>query len=244
MEHYQRAIDLYRDLKDRSGEADLLNKVGSLKFNRGRYQEAISDFLETLPIHQEVGNRSMEGEDRNDMGIAYNYLGQHEEALRHLKEAVEIHGQLGNRRLEAVAMSNRAAAFYALGRRGDPGAYESALREARNACAIAREVECKFTQVWALNWEALAEQGLGRFKLAQSLLEKAEGLLKETGGPRERVATWGTLGYLLGKHLGERERGAALLRQAIELMRVNQFERAFGGLTKADLEAQLEEVSR
>lgn len=244
MEHYRRAMDIYRELKDRSGEADLLNKVGSLKFNRGDYREAISDFLEALPIHQEVGNRSMEGEDRNDMGIAYNYLGQHEEALRHLKEAVEIHGQLGNRRLEAVAMSNRAAAFYALGRRGDPGAYESALQEARTAGAVAREVECKFTQVWALNWEALAEQGLGRFKLAQSLLEKADGLLKETEGPRERVATWGTLGYLLGKHLGERKRGAALLRQAIELMSVNRFERAFGGLTKTDLEAQLEEVCR
>lgn len=76
------------------------------------------------------------------------------------------------------------------------------------------------------------------------LLEQADDLLDKTGGPRECVATWGTLGYLLGKHLGQRERGATLLRQAIELMRVNRFERAFGGRTKPDLETQLEEVSR
>ena len=241
LEHYHRAVGLYRSLEDRSGEADLLNKLGSVEFNRGNYADAISYFREALPMHQGLGNRSMEGEDLNDMGIAYNYLQQHEEALPLLEKAIEIHSQLGNRRLEAIAMSNRAATFYALGRR-NPGAYERAVQEARNAGAIARDIECRFTEVWALNWEALAQQELGRPELALPLLDQAVTLLDETGGPRERVTTWATLGYLLGKHLGQRERGTALLRQAIELMRVNRFERAFGGRTRADLEALLREI--
>lgn len=241
MEHYQRAIEFYHQLADRSGEADLLNKIGSVEFNRGNFAAAISYFQKALPMHQELGNRSMEGEDLNDMGISYNYLQQHEEALPLLEKAIEIHSQLGNRRLEAIAMSNRAATFYALGRQ-DPREYERAVQEAMNAGAIARDIECRFTEVWAMNWEALAHQELGRPKLALPLLERAVALLDETGGPRERVSTWGNLGYLLAKHLGQRERGTALLKQAIELMRESGFKRAFGGRTEADLEALLQEV--
>lgn len=239
--HYNRALDIYGGLGDRSGEADLLNKIGSVEFNRGNYKEAISEFKKARRLHRKVGNRSMEGEDLNDMGIAYNYLGRPECALLLLNKAVEIHRRLGNRRLEAIAVSNRAGAFYALGRQ-DPGEYEKAVREARDAGAIARDIECKFTEVWAMNWEALAQQELGRPELALPLLERAVTLLEQTGGPRERVATWGNLGYLLGRHLGQRERGTELLRRAVELMRVNGFARAFGGRTQADLEAQLREI--
>lgn len=239
-DHYHRAIELYRGLADRSGEADLLNKIGSVEFNRGNYADAISSFEKALPMHQEVGNRSMEGEDLNDMGISYNYLGQPERALPLLEKAIEIHSQLGNRRLEAIATSNRAATFYALGLQ-DAGAYERAVLEARKAGAVARDIECKFTEVWAMNWEALALQELGKPELALPLLEQAVAVLDETGGPRERVGTWGNLGYLLCKHLGQRERGTALLVKATELMRVNRFTRAFGGRTLADLEAMVRE---
>lgn len=240
--HYNRARDIYHGLEDRSGEADILNKIGSVKFNRGDYKGAIADFKKARRMHRKIGNRSMEGEDLNDMGIAYNYLGRPECALLLLDRSIKIHRQLGNRRLEAIAVSNRAGAFYAQGRQ-DRGAYESALSEARNAGAIAREVECRFTQVWALNWEALAQQQLGRPELALTLLEQAVALLDKTGGPREYVATWATLGYLLGRDLGQRERGTELLRRAIELMRVNKFERAFGGRSRDDLEALLREIS-
>jgi tetratricopeptide (TPR) repeat protein len=242
-EHYGRALELYRGLADRSGEADLLNKVGSVEFNRGDYKKAISSFRKALPMHRELGNRSMEGEDLNDMGISCNYLLRPKRALPLLAEAIEIHSQLGNRRLEAIATANRAAALYTLGRQ-ETGAYEKAVLEARRARAVARDIECRFTEVWAINWEALADQELGRPELALPLLEQAIALLEETaGGPRERVGTWGNLGYLLCKHLGQRERGAALLVQATELMRENVFTRAFGGRTLADLEALVREFS-
>lgn len=179
----------------------------------------------------------MEGKDLNDIGISYNYLRQPERALPFLEKAIDIHGRLGNRRLEAIARSNHAAAFYALGR------YDLALHEARKACAIALEIECKFTEVWALNWEALAQQELGRPDLALPLLARALDLLDETFGPRERVGTWGNLGYLLGKHLGRPEHATALLTQAIELMRGSGFARAFGGRTLGDLEALVHEIN-
>jgi hypothetical protein len=97
--------------------------------------------------------------------------------------------------------------------------------------------------VWALNWEALAHQELGSPERALTLLEQATALLDETFGPRERVGTWGNLGCLLGRHLGRRERGTALLTQAIELMRGSGFTRAFGGRTLADLEALVHEIN-
>ena len=240
MEHYHRAIDLYRSLADHSGEADLLNKLGSVQFNIGNYADAISYFRRALPMHRKLGNRSMEGEDLNDMGISCTYLQRPKRALPLLKKAIEIHGQLGNRRLEAIATSNLSATYYMLGRE-DPGAYETVVLEARHAVAIARDIEDRFTEVWAMNWEALAQQELGRPEVALPLLQQALALLDKKDGPRERVGTLGNLGYLLGKHLGQPERGAALLVEAIELMRANSFTRAFGGRTLADLEVLVHE---
>jgi tetratricopeptide (TPR) repeat protein len=245
MDHYDRAIELYKTLGDQSGEADLYNKVGSVEFNRGNYQEAISQFEKALPMHQKLENRSMEGEDWNDMGISYTYLKQPEQALPKLKTAIEIHSQLGNRRLEAIAISNLAGTHYMLGRQNRED-YERAVLEARKAITIAQEIEDKLTEVWGLNWEALAQQELGKPDLALPLLEQAAALLGQTA-PRERVSTWGNLGYLLGKDLGQPERGAALLEKAIklmrELMREQVFTRAWGGRSLAELEAQLREVS-
>ncbi len=242
MNRYHRAIELYRALADLSGEADLHNKLGSVEFNRGNYEEAIKSFKKALPMHRELGNRSMEGEDLNDMGISYTYLRRPKRALPLLGKAIEIHGQLGNRRLEAIATCNRAAAFYELGRH-DPSAYEKVVIEARHGGAIARDIEDRFTEVWAMNWEALAQQELGKPEFALPLLRGALALLDETNGPRERVGTLGNLGYLLGRHLGQRELGAASLLEAIELMRANSFGRAFGGRTLADLEALVREFS-
>lgn len=245
MSHYNRAIELYKSLEDLSGEADLLNKVGSVEFNRGNYQAAIDKFNEALPIHEKLRNRSMEGEDRNDMGISYTYLKKPELALPYLKEAIEIHGQLGNRRLEAIAISNRAATHYMLGPQ-QADAYETAVLDARRSAAIAGEIEDKLTEVWALNWEALAQQELHRPELALLLLERAVAMLDEAG-PRERVSTWGNLGYLLGKHLDQREWGAVWLRRAItlmsQLMSEQKITRAFGGRTRPELEAMLQEIS-
>jgi len=244
MGHYSEAREIYQRLADRSGEADLLNKVGSLEFNRGDYKKAISSFRKALPMHREVANRSMEGEDLNDMGISWNYLQRPKRALPLLEKAIEIHNQLGNRRLEAIAISNRASAYYALGPQ-DPGAYETAVIDAQKSVAIAREIEDRLTEVWSLNWEGLAQQKLHRPELALAALEKADGML----GPdrsRECVSTWGNLGYLLGKDLGQRERGAELLEKAItlmrDLMRDASFTRAFGGRTLAESEAMLREI--
>ncbi|HEX8294159.1 MAG TPA: tetratricopeptide repeat protein, partial [Pyrinomonadaceae bacterium] len=205
-EHYDSAVGLYRGLEDISGEADLSNKIGSLEFNRGNYKEAVSAFRKARRMHKRVGNRSMEGEDLNDAGISYTYLGRPKRALLFLEKAIVIHGHLGNRRLEAIAISNRAGALCALGREcpdegGRAALYGRALLDARKAGEIAHEVECKFTEVWALNWEALAQQGLGRPDLARERLERAENMLKAMSGPREQVTTWGGLGYLLGKYL-------------------------------------------
>lgn len=241
MDHYGRALELYGRLEDRSGEADLLNKIGSLEFNRGNYENAISQFRKALPMHRKLGNRSMEAEDLNDMAISCNYRKRPRRALKLLDEAIAIHHQLGNYRLEALAISNRAAAFYALGEH-DPSDYEKAVIEARKSRDLAREIEDILTAVWAMNWEALAQQKLGRPDLALPVLEQAVALLDQTG-PRERVSTWGNLGYLLGKDLGQRKRGAELLAKAIKLMREEAFTRAFGGRTLADLEAALREFN-
>ncbi len=119
------------------------------------------------------------------------------------------------------------------------------MTDAQKSVAIAREIEDKLTEVWSLNWEGLAQQKLHRLELAFAALDKADRMLGPDR-PRECVSTWGNLGYLLGKDLGQRERGVELLEKAIalmhELMCDGSFTRAFGGRTLAESEAMLREI--
>ena len=128
VQSYRAAQALYEATGSSSGQADILNKLGSVEFNSGRHREAIALFRQTL-------NR---------------YLKEPERTLDKLNAALELHLLLGNRRLESITRCNIAGTLCDLGR------YEDGLTQAVQAKGLATGVNAAIPLIWAHCWEACA----------------------------------------------------------------------------------------
>ncbi len=167
------------------GEGDMLNKIGSVRFNEGKHAEAIAYFEKALDIHRKVGNRSMEAEDLNDMAIAYRYLDDVWKSLPPLIDALEIHRTTGGRRLQAITMCNMANVYVSL------GFLSPAKGLADDALRIAEEVRDFVVQSWALSWKAQALQAGGEHDSARPLFEDALVRARREGNPRSEAGILG-----------------------------------------------------
>ena len=237
VESYRAAQALYQSTGSSSGQADILNKLGSVEFNSGRHREAIALFRQALERHRDVGNRSMEAEDLNDMGAAHRYLKEPERALDKFNAALELHLLLGNRRLESITRCNIAGTLCDLGR------YEDGRTEAVHAKGIASEVNAAIPLIWAHCWEARALRGLGDRAPAEERLREALHLSRQQDNPRGLAGVLGMLGDLLGSRKSRREEAVTLLREALDIMEAADLDQAFGGQRRAEITARLDALT-
>ncbi len=231
---YNESLSIARRIGDRGIEGDLLNKIGSVEFEKGNLVSAIERFNEALSIHREVSNRTGEAEDLNDMGISNTYLERFDEAERCLLPALEIHRELGNRGLEAVTLSNLAVMH--LARRE----FATASEAATQCLTIAREVEARLTECWALNHQGVAQQGLGRAGQALEYLQAALTIARGIDNPRTLAGTLGNLAGFMGETPDRTTEAQALAAEAVIILKQSGTQRAFGGRTLEELQAMVE----
>ncbi|PWH11772.1 MAG: hypothetical protein DDG60_16480 [Anaerolineae bacterium] len=92
-QYEQRALDLYRLLRDRRGEAAMLNNQGVGAFVRGDYQTALSRYEEALKLAHEIGSQDRLTVFLSNRGGAYVALGQFQMAEADLRQVIERVGK-------------------------------------------------------------------------------------------------------------------------------------------------------
>lgn len=104
--HARRAIGLFRKLADKSGEADAVHRLGLIKFQSGKMQEARELFEESLTLDKAGANRMwFRGEYERHVGFVIQMSGDTVAAIPYYKRSLEA-------RLEAGAID--ASMFAAL----------------------------------------------------------------------------------------------------------------------------------
>ena len=78
---FQESLPIFREIKDRNGEAIVLNNLDYAYYSLGQYERAINFYQQSLPIFREIKNREYEVHVLNNLGDANCYLGQHQEAI-------------------------------------------------------------------------------------------------------------------------------------------------------------------
>ncbi len=64
----EEALGIFRDLGDRRGEADALNRLGAVRRLTGDYPAAAAAQEEALSIYRNIGDRGGEVETLNEVG--------------------------------------------------------------------------------------------------------------------------------------------------------------------------------
>ena len=117
-ETHQIALSSVRVLRDKRGEALVLNYLG-IAFTRRRMDEAAGYFEQALAIRRQIPDLAGEAQTTTNLADTYLRLERYDEALELLKRALEILRQAANPYSEGVVLNNLGEAYLALGRIGE-----------------------------------------------------------------------------------------------------------------------------
>lgn len=118
--HAQAAIELYRTLGDRHGEAEGVHRLGLIHLQRGDLETARELFDESLELDRAAGERLyFRGEYERHMGLVELRLGNTERSIPHFEESLSARRQVGAIDASLFAASILASALVDVGRAED-----------------------------------------------------------------------------------------------------------------------------
>lgn len=179
---YTKAREIYRSLDLRRQEGTILNNMGFVSLNLGRFEEAIQYLKASSRIDVDLGNRDALGVKLSNLGQVYSALGLLDKAMRHLLKAEDLC-------LSVEDSSYQADAIISIGQvhlnRGD---YRAAASEIRRALRLAEGADSRYDIVRAqIYLSAALIQGPGSAEEALQLARKAAELSREARMPQGEI---------------------------------------------------------
>lgn len=118
-----------------SSTRESLMKQGSLSFQRGNFEEAVSEWKEAAKLCEKEGNAGKQSEVLVLIGQAYQYVGQYSEALKSLQSALVLAEKSGDRVRIASALGSLGNVYITI------GPADRAYEYLNKGLTIARELE-------------------------------------------------------------------------------------------------------
>jgi len=129
---YERALACARAAGDRTCEARVTSRIGSLLEHQGRMDEARAQHTAALRIARELGDRTLECSAISGVGNVDLAEGRMDEALSQFERALTVAREQGDRRMLGNLLGNLGNVH------GEVGRNEEALALSEEALAIAR----------------------------------------------------------------------------------------------------------
>jgi predicted ATPase/class 3 adenylate cyclase/DNA-binding XRE family transcriptional regulator len=237
----QKALDVFRKLRDVSGIADSLHGLGNIALSEGNYETARSMYEECLAIRQKLGQREQLSGTLSNLGlIAYNE-GDYSTARSLEMESCSIFQEFGN----------KAGMGFALNLLGNIARNQGDLPAARKyheeSIALCTEAADQWGVANALNGLAEVALAEGDVAAAYSLCQDCLNLLRE-GGAKEGMAYCLETIAAIALAKGQPNRGvrlfgaAAALRKSIKLP-LTPTDRAVYEANMAEIHRQIDDMA-
>jgi len=233
----EQALTIYREIGDRPGEADALNKLGFSIVEQGEdnYTQARVCYERSLLINREIGDREEEGVSIRCLGILSDHLGDYTQARIYMEQAVVIFREIGHRSHESLALTILADTY------AHQGDYATAKTNYREALRIIQEVGFRQQESSTLSKLGLLHHWLGENERALVYNQQALTIAQEIGVRRDQGYALTRVGHVLFS-LGQLEEAAAAYHQALAIQHeMGQFNRAMeaqAGLARLSLTQQ------
>lgn len=210
VEKYNVALDLYRRINDRRGEADALKNLGIVHQSLGETQKALEKYKEALPVKQAIGDQGGMAEILNNLGVIYRTLGELRNAVEMFSEALVIRRALGQRDGEAMALNNIGLAYWSLGE--IPKAFEN-LNE---ALLIRRSIGDQRSVAYTLNSIGLVYRLIGETQKALEMYYEALSVFRGVNDRSNVAVTLHNLGVAYAS-LGEVHKALEFYRESLSI---------------------------
>jgi tetratricopeptide (TPR) repeat protein len=167
------ALQLYRDLGDRAGQAEALSQAGFVHMVTDDYPAAIAELCQALELFGELGHRRGQGEVLNTLGQVHLNTGDYRAAAAELRQAVELCRDTGHRWGQVFALGSLGAVQRLT------GDYPAAAATLRQALALARDHGDRLVQAQVLTELAAVQRLAGDYPSAAASSQQALRLYRE-----------------------------------------------------------------
>lgn len=106
----EKALEIRREIGDRSGEAGALSGLGDYQLSIGKTQRGKELYEESLQIYCEIKERSSQGATIGSLGDCYLNFGDTKTAIDYYNQALEIARETKRRRSESMRLRDLANA--------------------------------------------------------------------------------------------------------------------------------------
>jgi tetratricopeptide (TPR) repeat protein len=167
-EYYRRALEAYRQLEDRRGQARCHNNLGIAHTRKTEWDEAQAHFADALALSRSAGLKDMWGLAAMNLAVVHLKTGAYDQARDHYGEAFAVFAANKNAEHELYALYNLAD----LDReRGD---MDAAAELYDVAAALASRLGQSDVEIGALGGQGLSLLRGGKLEAAYPLLQRAE----------------------------------------------------------------------
>ncbi|HEY9849980.1 MAG TPA: tetratricopeptide repeat protein [Leptolyngbyaceae cyanobacterium] len=186
---FQQALRNYREIKERTGEAESLNKLGEVYRHLGQFPTALRHHESALVIMRELSNRAGEGATLHNIASVYENQGQYENALKFYQQALSIQREVKDRDGEAATLiglgntyiySKRYRNAFEDGNQ-DLKPYQDAIKSYEQALVIMREIGDRAGEGWSLNGLGISYMTLDKREDGIKFYDRALAIMREIG---------------------------------------------------------------
>jgi len=89
---YEKALEIFNEIKSPKGEAYLLNNLAGIYQYQGKLDQSIDMYIWSLDINEQLGNESIFGELYFNIASLYQTLEQYDKAISYAQKAIESEG--------------------------------------------------------------------------------------------------------------------------------------------------------
>ncbi|MGY6020395.1 BTAD domain-containing putative transcriptional regulator [Streptomyces spinosirectus] len=176
-EHLSQAIEHFRTLGDRPGEASALCNLSRIHLATGRTGSAVALAREGIEIYDAMGNSMRGANARYALGLALTQSGELDSAAERLHEALEVFRDSRQRLWEGMSLFRLAEVDLAARRPAQAAA------NAEMALTVLRGIGGEWRRGNVLTVLGRALGGIGQTGRAQVCWREAMGIYEELGSP-------------------------------------------------------------
>lgn len=212
VESYDRAIAIFREVRDRKREARGRAGLATVFRHTGRFQEAEKEIALALAGHRETGDRDTEGSTLALLAGVYYDTGRRDLAERTFESALAIEQAMGDDRGAGIVLGNLGALY------SDSGRLAEAREAFERAMAIHRRVgNLRSEGIMLVNLGGLLRKE-GRLEQGERCLLRALEIHREVGNLRSEGVALQNLAELY-ESAGRHEEAGQAAREALVLHR-------------------------
>ncbi len=212
LQSWKQALELYRQISDRQGEARLLGNLGHVYLSFDEYEDAIYLYYQSLHIWREIRDSQAEAKVLNHLGLAYRGLGEYEGAIRSYQKSLKISRESRDRQSEIMTLGDLRASY------DDLDQYERTTNLRQQPLTANRKLIDLFGEGVSSGDLSPVYNNLEEYKQALELHQKSLVIANEI---RDRPLQARALRHLGSIHLrlGEYEQAINLHQQSLEIAR-------------------------